>query len=326
MIIPTRMRRNRVNAAVRSMFQETSLSVKDFILPLFIMEGSGKRESIDAMPGCFRFSVDELLKYLKEIASLGIPAIALFPAVPEDKKNSTADESYSSNGLVPTAIKAVKDAFPGLIVITDVALDPYNSDGHDGIVSSEGIILNDETVDVLCKQALMHAESGADIISPSDMMDGRIGALRSTLDGDGFTQTGIMSYAAKYCSAFYGPFRDALDSAPKAGDKKTYQMNPANKREALREVELDIAEGADSIIVKPALSYLDIIHVVKETFDIPVAAYNVSGEYSMVCAAAEKGWLDRESTMMESLLSIKRAGADVIWTYFAVDAAKVLER
>ncbi len=326
MNLQTRLRRNRVSPAIRALFQETELSVNDFILPLFITEGMGKKEAIDAMPGCFRFSIDELLKYLKEIASLKIKAIALFPAVDDSKKDPSGTESFNSDGLVPNAIKSVKDAFPGLIVITDVALDPYNSDGHDGIVSPEGIILNDETIDVLCEQSLMHARAGADILSPSDMMDGRVGAIRSVLDGEGFTQTGIMAYSAKYSSAFYGPFRDALDSAPKAGDKKTYQMNPANKREALREVELDIAEGADSIIVKPALSYLDVILLMKETFDVPIAAYNVSGEYSMVCAAAERGWLDKEATMMESLLSIKRAGADVIWTYFAVEAAKVLQR
>lgn len=315
-----RPRRNRKSPAIRNLVRETSLSAKDFIYPLFVHEDN-EDVAIESMPGCTRWSLEGLVKEAGEAYALGVPAVVIFPAVPEAKKNSTADECYNPNGLVPRAIKALKAAHPDLCVITDVALDPYNSDGHDGIVQ-DGEILNDETVEVLCKQALCHAVAGADIVSPSDMMDGRVEALRTALDTSGYQDVSILSYTAKYASAYYGPFRGALDSAPKAGDKKTYQMDYANVREALREVILDEEEGADMVMVKPAGAYLDIIAKVREATTLPVAAYQVSGEYLMIKSAADAGWLDEKAVVLESLTAIKRAGADLILTYFAKQVAE----
>jgi porphobilinogen synthase len=278
------------------------------------------------MPGCTRWSIEGLVKEAGEAHALGVPAVVIFPAVPEEKKNSTGDESYNPDGLIPRALKALKAAHPTLCVITDVALDPYNSDGHDGIVracpNGDVEILNDETIEVLCKQAVSHAVAGADIVSPSDMMDGRVGALREALDVAGFTDVSILSYTAKYASAYYGPFRGALDSAPKAGDKKTYQMDYANVREAIREVILDEDEGADMVMVKPAGAYLDIIVKLRENTTLPIAAYQVSGEYLMIKSAADAGWLDEKAVVLESLTAIKRAGADLILTYFAKQVAQ----
>ena len=321
-----RPRRNRKSATVRDLVRETELSVKDFVYPVFIMEGSNKEEAIPSMPGMTRKTVDVLLKELEECFSLGIQAIAPFPSIEESKKDHTGSESYNPNGLVPTCVRAVKEKFPEMVVMTDIALDPFNIDGHDGIVSPTGEILNDETVEVLCKMAVCHAAAGADFVCPSDMMDGRIAAIREALDNAGFTNTSIMGYSAKYASAFYGPFRDALDSAPKAGDKKTYQMDPANRKEAMLEVSLDMEEGADIVMVKPACYYLDILREVADMSDVPVAAYQVSGEYAMLCAAAENGWLDRDRVVLESLMGIKRSGAKMIWTYFAKEAARLLSK
>lgn len=319
-----RPRRNRKSKAVREMLSETKLSVSDFVYPVFIMDGNNKEEEIPSMPGITRKTIDVLLSELEEVVKLGILAIAPFPAIAEELKDSKATLSYADDGLVQRAIRQIKEKFPQLLVMTDVALDPFNADGHDGIVSATGEILNDETVEVLCKMAVSHGKAGADFVCPSDMMDGRIGAIREALDGAGLENTSIMAYSAKYASAFYGPFRDALGSAPKAGDKKTYQMDPANVREAMLEVSLDIEEGADAVMVKPALPYLDVLSKVADTFDIPVSAYQVSGEYAMIVAAAQNGWLDRKAVVLESLLSIKRAGARFIWTYFAKEAAMYL--
>lgn len=316
-----RPRRNRKSKAVREMLSETKLSVSDFVYPVFIMDGNNKEEEIPSMPGITRKTIDVLLNELEEVVKLGILAIAPFPAIAEELKDSKATLSYADDGLVQRAIRQIKEKFPQLLVMTDVALDPFNAEGHDGIVSATGEILNDETVEVLCKMAVSHGKAGADFVCPSDMMDGRIGAIREALDGAGLENTSIMAYSAKYASAFYGPFRDALGSAPKAGDKKTYQMDPANVREAMLEVSLDIEEGADAVMVKPALPYLDVLSKVADTFDIPVSAYQVSGEYAMIVAAAQNGWLDRKAVVLESLLSIKRAGARFIWTYFAKEAA-----
>lgn len=324
--LSSRPRRNRKNATVRDLVRETELSVRDLVYPVFVMEGSGKEEAIPSMPGMTRKTVDILLKEVEECVSLGVRAIAPFPSIEESKKDCLGSESFNPDGLVPTCVRAIKEKFPDVAVLTDVALDPFNSDGHDGIVAANGEILNDETVEVLCKMALCHARAGADFVSPSDMMDGRIGAIREALDSEGFTNTSIMAYSAKYASAFYGPFRDALESAPKAGDKKTYQMDPANRREALREVALDIDEGADIVMVKPACYYLDVIRDVAEFSDVPVAAYQVSGEYAMLCAAAQNGWLDRNRIILESLTGIRRAGAKMIWTYFAKEAARLLQK
>ncbi len=321
-----RPRRNRKNATVRDLVRETELSVRDLVYPVFIMEGSAKEEPIPSMPGMTRKTVDVLLKEIEECVSLGIRAVAPFPSIAESKKDHRGTESYNPAGLVPTCVKKIKDKFPDVVVMTDVALDPFNIDGHDGIVSETGEILNDETVEVLCKMALCHARAGADFVCPSDMMDGRIGAIRKALDGEHLTNTSILAYSAKYASAFYGPFRDALDSAPKAGDKKTYQMDPGNRIEAIREVALDIAEGADVVMVKPACYYLDVLREVANFSKVPVAAYQVSGEYAMLCAAAQNGWLDRERVVLESLMGIRRAGAKIIWTYFAKEAARLLER
>lgn len=321
MNLPIRPRRNRQSASIRDLVRETDLTPGHLIYPLFLQEGH-ENTPIDAMPGCQRWCVEDLVKEAGEAHALGVPAVVLFPRIPDELKTRGAEECHHDNGLVPRAIRALKAAHPGLTVITDVALDPYNSDGHDGLVADDGRILNDETVEVLCRQAVCHARAGADIVAPSDMMDGRVAALRSALDEAGFNQVSIMSYAAKYASAYYGPFRGALDSAPKAGDKKTYQMDPANVREALREAALDEAEGADILMVKPAGAYLDIIARIREATTLPIAAYQVSGEYLMIKAAAASGWLDEGKVMMESLLGIRRAGADMILTYFAKQVAR----
>jgi porphobilinogen synthase len=317
-----RPRRNRQSAAVRDMIQETTLSVNDFIYPMFVQEGTKAKVEIGSMPGIHRFSIDTLLEELKEVSDLGIRSICLFPNYPESKKDKFATESTNPDTLYLRALSAVKEHFPDLALMTDVAMDPYSADGHDGLVEN-GQILNDPTLEILAKMAVAQARAGADIIGPSDMMDGRVGVIRKALDGAGFTNVSIMSYSAKYASAFYGPFRDALDSAPKFGDKKTYQMNPANVREALVEAELDYAEGADYLMVKPALAYLDVIKTLNDNFNIPISAYNVSGEYAMVKAAAKMGWLDGQRTMVESLMAIKRAGASIILTYFAKEFAEM---
>ena len=319
-----RPRRLRKTETLRRMVREHQLRASDLIYPLFVMEGEGQTVEIPSMPGQFRYTLDTLLKEIKEAWDLGIGAIAIFPKVDDSLKDNAGTESYNPEGLVPRVVKAVKEMLPELIIITDVALDPYSTEGHDGIVSEDGRILNDETVAVLVKQAISHAVAGADIIAPSDMMDGRVGAICTGLDQAGFLDVAIMAYSAKYASSYYGPFRDALGSAPKFGDKKTYQMDFANAREAIREVELDILEGADIVMVKPALAYLDIIHSLKQTINHPIAAYNVSGEYAMVKAAAQKGWIDENAIVLETLTSMKRAGADLILTYFAKQAAQLL--
>lgn len=325
MDIFNRPRRNRRTPAIRNMIAETAFTADNLIYPLFLCEGHDQKIAIKSMPDQFRLSADNLLKEIAVCQTLGVHSFALFPAINDSLKNSMADESFNPNGLLPTTVKKIKDKFPDSCIITDVALDPYSSDGHDGIVRN-GQILNDETIEVLVKMSLAQARAGADMVAPSDMMDGRVGEIRKALDREGFEQTGILAYSAKYASSFYGPFRDALDSAPKFGDKKTYQMDPRNSREALLEAGLDVQEGADMIMVKPALAYLDIIQLLKQNFTTPVAAYNVSGEYAMIKAAAQNGWLDGEKAMMESLLSIRRAGADVILTYFAKEAAQVLAK
>ncbi|MCZ2477703.1 porphobilinogen synthase [Aquirufa antheringensis] len=317
-----RPRRNRSSAAIRTMVEENRLSVKDLLFPLFVMDGSATKTEIKSMPGIYRYTTDLLLKEIEECLNLGITSYALFPQVAEDRKDSRATESHRQGSLYLEAIHAVTSRFPEISMLTDVAMDPYSSDGHDGIVRG-GEILNDETLEVLAKMAIAQAQAGSKLIGPSDMMDGRVGYLRESLDDAGFTNVGIMAYSAKYASAFYGPFRDALESAPKFGDKKTYQMNPANSREALREAELDELEGADFLMVKPALAYLDIISLLRDNTNLPIAAYNVSGEYAMVKAAATNGWIDGEKAMLESLLSMKRAGAQVILTYFAKEFAQL---
>ena len=320
-----RPRRLRRSATIRRMARETRLSVDHLIMPLFVIDGEDRREAIGAMPGQFRFSIDRLVEEAHAVHALGIPAVALFPALADESKDAQGSEGINPYGLFPRAIRAVKQAVPDLVVVSDVALDPYSSDGHDGIVR-DGRIANDETLDVLARMAVIQAEAGADVIAPSDMMDGRVGAIRTALDAAGHTDTAILSYAAKYASAFYGPFRAALDSAPrqKEGvptDKRTYQMDPANAREALREVALDLDEGADMVMVKPALAYLDVIHRVREAVDVPVAAYHVSGEYAMLHAAAERGWVDLRAAALEATTAIRRAGADLVLTYFARDLA-----
>ena len=319
-----RPRRLRRNPSIRSLVSETQLTVDDLIYPMFVMEGENERVEISSMPGCYRYTLDLLLAEIAELYTLGIKAVALFPVVPDPKKDDTGTESYNPEGLAQRAVTAIKAQTPETIVITDVALDPFTTHGHDGVLDADGVILNDETVEILVKMSVSQAQAGCDMVAPSDMMDGRIGAIRRGLDAHGFTDVGILAYSAKYASAYYGPFRDALGSAPKFGDKKTYQMDPANAREALTEVELDIAEGADIVMVKPALAYLDIIHQVKANCNVPVAAYNVSGEYSLIKAAAQLGWIDEKKIIMETLLSIKRAGADLILTYFAKDVALIL--
>ncbi|MFY7797825.1 MAG: porphobilinogen synthase [Dolichospermum sp.] len=319
-----RPRRLRRTETLRRMVRETILTVDDLIYPVFVMEGEGEKVEISSMPGCYRFSLDLLLKEIAEVSQLGINAVAIFPVIPEKDKDETGSESYNQQGLVQETIKAIKKLVPEIIVITDVALDPFTTHGHDGLVDENGIILNDPTIEVLVKMALSQAEAGTDFVAPSDMMDGRIGAIRQALDAEGYINVGILAYSAKYASAYYGPFRDALDSAPKFGDKKTYQMDLANAKEALKEVKLDIAEGADIIMVKPALAYLDIICQVKLATNLPVAAYNVSGEYAMIKAAAQKGWVDEKKVILETLTSMKRAGADLILTYFAKEVALML--
>jgi porphobilinogen synthase len=319
-----RPRRNRKNQAIRNLVRETTLSPDKFIYPLFIQEGTSD-EPIASMPGASRLCLKGLIKEVRRAASLGVNAVVLFPAIDDALKTAKAEEAYNDDGLVPRAIRAIKEENPDMIVVTDVALDPYSSDGHDGLVSPDGRILNDETVEILCKQALSQARAGVDIIAPSDMMDGRIGALREALDGDGFTEVSLLSYTAKYASAYYGPFRGALDSNPRHGDKKTYQMDPANVREAIFEAMLDIEEGADMLMVKPAGPYLDVLSAVRENTSLPLAAYQVSGEYLMIKSAAAAGWLDEDKVILESLTGIRRAGADMILTYFACDAAKLLQ-
>ncbi|MFV9690967.1 MAG: porphobilinogen synthase [Desulfobacteria bacterium] len=319
-----RPRRMRQNEQFRRMIRETTLSVDDLILPLFAINGKNVRNPISSMPGHSQMSIDNLIKEAKRAVGLGIPAVMLF-GIP-DKKDPVGTQAHARNGIIQKAVRELKNKVPNLIVITDVCLCQYTDHGHCGIVLPDGVIDNDSTLEILAKTALSHAEAGADMVAPSDMMDGRVGELRETLDENGFIHTPIMSYAAKYCSAFYGPFRHAAESAPKFGDRRTYQMDPANSREAIREVTMDVEEGADIIMVKPALPYLDIISRVAEEIDLPVAAYNVSGEYAMVKAAEKMGWLDGTRTMMEMLLSIKRAGADMILTYFATEAAEELAR
>lgn len=311
-----RPRRNRKSAVLRDMVQETQLTASNLIFPIFIVEGKNQKTEVSSMPGIYRFSIDNLLREVESCMNLGLRAFDLFPNIEESLKDKYATESYRKGNLYLRAIQEVKSRFPEACIITDVAMDPYSSDGHDGIVEN-GVILNDETLDILGKMALAHAEAGADIIAPSDMMDGRIGYIRNILDEAGFTDVCLMSYTAKYASAFYGPFRDALDSAPKHGDKKTYQMNPANQREALIEAELDAQEGADFLMVKPGLPYLDVVKMLHDQFDLPIAAYNVSGEYAMLKAAAQKGWLDEQRSTIEVLMSIRRAGATAILTYHA---------
>ncbi len=316
-----RPRRLRQSPAIRDMVQETHLLSSDLVWPAFVTEGRKVRDAVPSLPGCFRYSQDNLISEAGRLHDLGLNAIALFPHIEEKSKDAQGKEAVNPSGLVPQVVQALKRAYPDLLVITDVALDPYSSDGHDGIVRN-GEILNDETVVVLAQQAKMHAEAGADFVAPSDMMDGRVGWIRKKLDEAGFSKTGIISYSAKYASGFYGPFREALKSAPKSGDKKTYQMNPMNRREALREARLDTREGADVLMVKPALAYLDVIAAVRAKSDLPIAAYNVSGEYAMVKAAAKNGWLDEQTVTIEILGSIKRAGADMIFTYHAPDVLK----
>jgi porphobilinogen synthase len=320
-----RPRRNRKNAAIRAMVEETHLSVDHLIYPFFLVDGKGIQQEIASLPKNYRWSLDLLLKELESCLHVGLNKFVLFPALPNSLKDVTATYSYAEDNFYLEAIRTIKTHFPEIVLMSDVAMDPYSSDGHDGLVS-EGKILNDETLPILGKMALAQAQSGIDILGPSDMMDGRIAYLRNVLDAASFTDVSIMAYTAKYASAFYGPFRDALNSAPKYGDKKTYQMNPANRREALLEAQLDIEEGADFIMVKPALAYLDVIAYLKETSSVPVTAYNVSGECAMVYAAAEKGWIDYESIVSEILLSMRRAGANGILSYFAKDFANFLKK
>lgn len=316
-----RPRRLRKNAVIRRMVRETSLAPADLIYPMFVVEGKGVRSEISSMPGCFQESVDEAVKNAKEALSLGIPAVILF-GIPEHK-DEQGSSAYDEHGVVQEAIRAIKDAAPELYVITDVCLCEYTSHGHCGIVE-RGEVLNDPTLELLAREAVSHVRAGADMVAPSDMMDGRVAAIREALDEEGFSEVPIMSYAAKYASAFYGPFREAAESVPQFGDRRSYQMDPPNRREALKEVALDIEEGADIVMVKPALSYLDVISDVKANFDLPVAAYNVSGEYSLIKAAGQLGWVDEDRAIMEVLVSIKRAGADLILTYHAKEAARLL--
>ena len=328
MNLPIRPRRNRRSAAIRSLVRETLLHPGDFVQPLFLQEGT-TNDPIASMPGVTRWCEKDVVAEVLALHQVGVPAVVLFPKIDDSLKTSDAAECHNPEGLIPRVIRAIKAACPEMCVITDIALDPYNADGHDGLVekSADGslVIVNDATVDVLCQQALCHAAAGADIVSPSDMMDGRVAALRAALDASGHTDVSILSYSAKYASAYYGPFRGALDSAPKAGDKKTYQMDYANAREAVREILLDEAEGADMVMVKPAGAYLDIIAAVRQHTTLPVAAYQVSGEYLMIESAAAAGWLDRKAIILESLTAIKRAGADIILTYYAKEAAQWLK-
>ena len=318
-----RNRRLRSSAAMRNLVRETTLTPHDFLVPLFITEGNGIREEIPSMPGYFRLSLDQLASEVNQLWAMNLQAVLLFVKVPDNLKDNEGTEAVNPNGLMQRAIKEIKNAQPEMLVMTDVALDPFSSYGHDGIVA-DGKILNDETNEVLAAMSVSHAQAGADVVAPSDMMDGRILTIREALEEAGFTDTAIMSYSAKYASAFYGPFRDALDSAPGFGDKKTYQMDPANRFEAIKETQMDIDEGADIVMVKPGLAYLDIVREIRNEVDVPVAVYQVSGEYAMLKAAAAKGWLDHDAVMMEQLTSIKRAGANIIASYFARDAVRLL--
>lgn len=322
--LPIRPRRNRKSDAIRGLCRETRLSKESLIYPLFI-HNKPTNEPIDSMPGCMRWSINGVLEEIADANSVGINSIVLFPAIENDLKSPNAEECFNDDGLVQRAIREIKSSFPEISLITDVALDPYNSDGHDGLVSSDGSILNDETLEILCKQSLSHARAGADIIAPSDMMDGRVGAIRNSMDEESFEHVSIMSYSAKFASAYYGPFRGALNSAPKSGDKKTYQMDPANVKEAVREVMLDIEEGADIVMVKPAGPYLDVVATLSDCIEIPIAAYQVSGEYLMIESACSAGWLDRRSVVLESLTGIQRAGASAILTYYAKEVASWLK-
>ncbi|MDC1393424.1 porphobilinogen synthase [Flavobacteriaceae bacterium] len=318
-----RNRRLRQSHAIRHLVRETIITPSDFLVPLFVVEGKGIKEAIPSMPNYYRYSLDLLAKEVKELWQMGLCGVLVFVKVPEALKDNAGTEALNPKGLMQRAVKTIKDACPDMLVMTDVALDPYSSYGHDGIVEGQKI-LNDETVEVLAEMALSHAEAGADFVAPSDMMDGRILTIREALEEAGYTDTGIMSYSAKYASAFYGPFRDALDSAPGFGDKTTYQMDPANRFEAVEEAQADVDEGADIIMVKPGICYLDIVREIKNEIDVPIAVYQVSGEYAMVKAAAEKGWLDHDAVMMEQLLAIKRAGANIIASYFAKDVVKLM--
>ena len=321
-------RRNRIlraNPSIRSLVAETSLKPSDFIAPLFIDEGKNIAFEIPSMSGYYRYSIDNTIKEVKELWSLGIKSVLLFVKAADTAKDNTGEESWNPNGLMQRCIKEIKNAVPEMIIMTDVALDPYSSFGHDGIVEN-GEIVNDATVEALVKMSLSHAAAGADIVAPSDMMDGRIGAIREALEQNNYTKTGILAYSAKYASCFYGPFRDALDSAPGFGDKKTYQMDYANRIEAIKETLMDIEEGADIVMIKPAMAYLDIVREIRNAVDVPVSAYHVSGEYAMIKAAVKMGWLNEEKVVLESLTSIKRAGADLIATYFAKDAARILSK
>lgn len=320
-----RPRRLRKNPAIRDLVQEHHLQPSDLVWPVFVKEGNKRRENISSLPDCQRMSPDVCAEEVSKLIDLGLKAVEIFPGIDEKLKSTKAEEAVNPKGLVPQTIRQLKKRFPELLIITDIALDPYSSDGHDGIVRG-GEVVNDETVVVLAEQAKMHAEAGADFVAPSDMMDGRVGWIRKQLDEAGFKNTGIISYTAKYASCFYGPFREALESVPRFGDKKTYQMNPMNAREALREAKLDQAEGADVLLVKPALAYLDIIHTIKQKSYLPVAAYNVSGEYAMVKAAAQNGWIDEQRATLEILGSIKRAGADMIFSYHTPDVLKWLAK
>lgn len=315
-----RPRRNRKSQVIRDLVQENSVLVSDLIFPLFLIDGKNKKTEVKSMPGIFRYSEDLLLKEVETCMKLGLKTFAPFPNIEEKLKDKTASESWNKKGIYLKAVKEIKKRFPEAVLMTDVAMDPYSSDGHDGIVKN-GEIVNDETLEVLARMAVAQAEAGADMVGPSDMMDGRVGFIREALDEQGFTNVSIMAYTAKYASAFYGPFRDALDSAPKFGDKKTYQMNPANSKEAIIEAELDFSEGADFLMVKPGLPYLDVIKLLADNFTLPIAAYNVSGEYAMVKAAAKQGWIDGDRVRDEVLLSFKRAGAKIILTYFAKEWA-----
>jgi porphobilinogen synthase len=320
-----RPRRNRKSETIRSMVRETEVSLTSLMYPLFMVDGTSKQIPINSMPGINRWSLDLLLKEIESCLELGVQSFVLFPAVEDSLKDQFATHSYDPSNFYLKAIREIKKRFPDACIMSDVAMDPYSSDGHDGLVI-DGKIVNDETLPILSAMAVAQAEAGIDIIGPSDMMDGRVGAIREALDSNGFIDTSIMSYTAKYASAFYGPFREALDSAPKSGDKKTYQMDPANKWEAIREAELDSIEGADFLMVKPALCYLDVIHLLKERSDLPISAYNVSGEYAMLKAAAQNGWIQYDRAMPEMLLSIKRAGADIILTYFAKEFGEMRKK
>lgn len=319
--LPIRPRRNRRTAALRALVRETQITPADLILPLFVIGGRDAQEPVASMPGISRLSRDLIVAQARTAHALGIPAVALFPVIDDTLKDPHASEGANPDGLLQSAVSDLKQAVPELLVITDVAMDPYSSDGHDGLVV-DGTVVNDPSVDILCGMAVTQAEAGADLVAPSDMMDGRVGFIRDALDDAGFTDVGILAYSAKYASAFYGPFRDALDSAPRQGDKKSYQMDPANRREALREVLLDLDEGADMVMIKPALPCLDVIAAVKQESTVPVAAYQVSGEYAMIKAAAANGWLDEKAVVLETVTAIKRAGADMILSYFAMDVAR----